>query len=632
VRFHLYLTALLLGTLLFGVGPASAQEAAERCREAATRDTVFALKLALELCDEALAGGNLSGEQRAAVLSERARVNLKLGDPVAAMRDLAAAESADPTYLPIYLLRGEHYLGAGMPDLALDSFERAVELEPDNEALRLRRADLYLSLGRNAEALADFKLLVTRQPENPIAHANLGRAYLRFADHKEALAALTRAVELEPYQATFRSDRARVHTLLGHYPLALADLDRAIGIDGGDPRTHFWRGWVHFEAGEDEQAIAELDKALGARPTFASALALKGHALLRSGDPEQGLAAIERARAAAPEDIFLLNVTGLVLLGVEDFNQAEAFFFRAISAEPQFADAYLHHAIALLEQHFRKPVPEIYAHALADLDEAVRLKPHFPVAFATRAMVRYMAGDRQGAEADFAEALAQDDEAAGAFVLRGTMNYAEGDLVSSLADLDHALALDVDNVGARMSRAWVLLDRGERDAALEEFRAASEAPGATSDTWTNKGLGLFAIGNFESAAESFAKAMEIGPQDAYLPIWHYLALARAGGEKDAIGELTEAREWLMGDLWPRAVYDLFIEETDSEELLDKAWITGEQETREIKVQAHFFLAQFYLLADDPNTARSHLEAVLDAGIGHLHHTALARFELKRLDD
>ncbi len=629
----LLLVALLFGTVVSGVGTASAQDAAERCREGAGRDQVFALKLALELCDEALTSDNLSTEQRAAVLSERARVNLKLGEPAAAMRDLAAAETADPTYLPIYLLRGEHYLGMAAPDLALENFERAVELEPDNGALRLRRADLYLSLGRDAEALSDFKLLAAQQPKNPIAQANLGRAYIRFAQYEEALAPLSRAIELESNQATFHIDRARAHTLLGDYPSALAGLDLAIEINGDDPRPYFWRGWVHFEAGEDEQAIAALDKALDRQPTLASALALKGHALLRSGEPELGLTAIERARATAPEDVFVLNVTGLMLLGVEDFMQAEQFFFRALSAEPQFADAHLHHAIALLELHFRKPVPDVYGRALADLDEAVRLKPHYPTAFATRAMVRYLAGNRDGAEADFDEALVQDDEAAGAFVLRGTMYYAEGDLAASLADLDHALTLEPDNLGARMSRAWVLLERSEKKVALEDFRAASEAPGASSDAWTNRGLGLFALGDFQGADESFAKAMEIGPSDdAYLPLWRYLAQTRGESGDDAIGELTEAREWLMGDLWPRAVYDLFIEDAGPEKFLEKAWITGEQETREIKVQAHFFLAQFYLLAGDRAAARRHFEAVLAADIGHLHHTTLARFELKRLDD
>jgi tetratricopeptide (TPR) repeat protein len=632
VRFYLCFAALLLVALLLGPGPASAQEAAERCRDAATRDQVFALKLALELCDEALSSGNLSTEQRAAVLSERARVNLKLGEPAAAMRDLAAAETADPTYLPIYLLRGEHYLDMGAPGLALESFERAVELEPDNGALRLRRADLYLSLGRDAEALSDFKLLAAQQPKNPIAHANLGRAYIRFAQYEEALASLARAIELEPSQATFHIDRARAHTLLGDYPSALADLDLAIEVNGTNARAYFWRGWVHFEAGQDNEAIADLDKALDLHPTLASALALKGHALLRSGKPEQGLTAIERARTAAPEDVIVLNVMGLVMLGAEDFTQAEAFFFRAVSVEPQFADAHLHHAIALLEQHFRKPVPEIYRRALADLDEAVRLKPRYPTAFATRAMVRYMAGDRDGAEADFAEALTQNDEAAGVFVLRGTMHYAEGDLASSLADLDHALSLEPDNLGALMSRSWVLLGRGERAAALEDFILASEMPGATSDTWTNMGLGLFAVGDFDGAAESFAKALETGPPDAYLPIWHYLALARAESGADAIGDLSEAREWLMGDLWPRAIYDLFIERADPAGLIDKAWITGDQETRELKVQAHFFLAQFHLLTGDRTAAHQHFEAVLAADIGHLHHTTLARFELERMED
>jgi tetratricopeptide (TPR) repeat protein len=299
---------------------------------------------------------------------------------------------------------------------------------------------------------------------------------------------------------------------------------------------------------------------------------------------------------------------------------------------PNFADAHLHHAIALLERHFRKPVPEIYRRSLHDLDEAVRFKPHYPDAYAARAMVRYLSGDREGANADFVEALSQDGEAAGAFVLRGTMAYAEGSYSASLADLDHALELEPDNRGARMTRAWVLLERGETQAALGDFGLASEGPGASSDTWTNLGLGLFATGDYRRAAESFEKAMEIGPQDAYLPLWRYLAKARAGDAASAAGELAEARDWLMGDLWPRPVYDLLIDGDDPDALKDKARITGAQETRELQVQADFFLAQFKLLSGDPAAARRHFQAVLAAGIGHLHHTPLARFELKRLQD
>jgi tetratricopeptide (TPR) repeat protein len=212
------------------------------------------------------------------------------------------------------------------------------------------------------------------------------------------------------------------------------------------------------------------------------------------------------------------------------------------------------------------------------------------------------------------------------------MAYAEGSYSASLADLDHALELEPDNRGARMTRAWVLLERGETQAALGDFGLASEGPGASSDTWTNLGLGLFAIGDFQRAAESFEKAMEIGPQDAYLPLWRYLAKARAGDAASAAGELAEARDWLMGDLWPRPVYDLFIDGSDPGALKDKARITGQQETRELQVQADFFLAQLKLLSGDTAAARRHLQAVLAAGIGHLHHTTLARFELKRLPD
>ena len=143
---------------------------------------------------------------------------------------------------------------------------------------------------------------------------------------------------------------------------------------------------------------------------------------------------------------------------------------------------------------------------------------------------------------------------------------------------------------------------------------------------------LTAIGDFQRAAESFEKAMEIGPQDAYLPLWRYLAKARAGDAASAAGELTEARDWLMGDLWPRPVYALLIDGGDPGALKDKARITGQQETRELQVQADFFLAQFKLLSGDPVAARRHFQAVLAAGIGHLHHTTLARFELKRLPD
>ena len=86
-----------------------------------------------------------------------------------------------------------------------------------------------------------------------------------------------------------------------------------------------------------------------------------------------------------------------------------------------------------------------YAKAVADFDEAIRLRPEFGEAFHNRAVAKWRKGDLEGALADFDESVALGQvELWRAYKVRGDLKAEMGLLDEALADYKRSLAIRPD--------------------------------------------------------------------------------------------------------------------------------------------------------------------------------------------
>ncbi len=106
--------------------------------------------------------------------------------------------------------------------------------------------------------------------------------------------------------------------------------------------------------------------------------------------------------------------------------------------------------------------------ALADLEEAVRLKPDDPDAIASRGWAYFRSADHAKAEADFTAALAADPENVEAIAGLGTLALSRGVTSEAIRQLDRAIVLAPDYIMALSIRAYAHVNGGELERALAD--------------------------------------------------------------------------------------------------------------------------------------------------------------------
>ena len=212
-------------------------------------------------------------------------------------------------------------------------------------------------------------------------------------------------------------------------------------------------------------------------------------------------------------------------------------------------------------------------HAGADLDQAIKLDPSNALAHNDRGVLWREKGDPDRAIADFTraievEALPHSDLPGSGHVNvygnRALAYAAKGDLGRALADFDAAIKLDPADAGLHENRARILIKRNESDRALPDLDAvirldparafdfkargtiryeqyASKSPwieqrdldGAISDltqaltldpssadAYYTRGLAYVVDGKHDRAADDFAAAFRLQPNDAQIARMH----------------------------------------------------------------------------------------------------------------
>jgi tetratricopeptide (TPR) repeat protein len=148
-----------------------------------------------------------------------------------AIRSFSAAIRRDPRLSEAYLLRGQAYDQAGIPQRAIKDFSRYIELHPSNpkgyiyrgdaknfnleheaalqdytEAIKLApssasaylgRGLAYAGLGKYGNAIKDYQWVLKINPNNAEALGNMGIAYMLAGKPVEAMGYFEKARELE---------------------------------------------------------------------------------------------------------------------------------------------------------------------------------------------------------------------------------------------------------------------------------------------------------------------------------------------------------------------------------------------------------------------------------------------------
>lgn len=206
----------------------------------------------------------------------------------------------------------------------------------------------------------------------------------------------------------------------------------------------------------------------------------------------------------------------------------------------QAADPFVEGLTAVRQQEHRAAV-EIFTEVLAQRPEHAR-------AWYYRGLSREALGDGTGALHDLDRALLLEPgdlnirlRRAEALVRAERFEEAEADLGAILS----AAPAQAIGLHARYTRGQVLVARGDRTAALEQYDELVRLVPTDAKAWCNRGLVRSTLGEHEAAVADLAHALSLDPTLVKAFGGRARALIALGRTAEACADIVKARE--LGD-------------------------------------------------------------------------------------
>jgi tetratricopeptide (TPR) repeat protein len=196
------------------------------------------------------------------------------------------------------------------------------------------------------------------------------------------------------------------------------------------------QGWEAYHRGDYRSAMSHFDAALRRNPRSADAYTGRSWVHVEQGEWEAALADSAEALRLAPDTTLAYTARANALAGKGQVKEAVAELDKALEHNPRYARAYYDRA------RFRYARSPETAAPLADLDEAIRLKPDFSLALSLRGWIYWKSARYADAIDSCTRALAIDQGDALAYYYRGLAREALGQQRAGAADLERALQLD----------------------------------------------------------------------------------------------------------------------------------------------------------------------------------------------
>lgn len=312
--------------------------------------------------------------------------------------------------------------------------------------------------------------------------------------------------------------QVEVHFELLRQPLSIARVD----IDTGKARTY---------------AITELDSfslqvELSEEMTLLTALvAGMAHYEMQNYEAaEQSLTiAVSQVEASAGSSArqpalfyraYARYAQGLYAAAITDLNEV-------IRVDPTFDVAYNNRGAA--HAHLGQ-----YEHAIADLNEAIRLDPHYSWPHYNRGFVCHVLGDYEQAITDYTEAIRLDPRHAWAWCNRGVAHAELGQYEEAIADLTETVRLDPNDAWAYDNRGLAHYYLGEYQQAVADFTQAVRVDPNLACAYSNRGSAYVRLGQYQQAIVDLTRAIRLDRNLASAYYNRGLAHRKLGQYQEAI--------------------------------------------------------------------------------------------------
>jgi tetratricopeptide (TPR) repeat protein len=423
---------------------------------------------------------------------------------------------------------------------------RACEAACD-EAVRHEEA------GRPLEARAAYGRAQGIDPSNARAREGLSRLAVR---REEALKLIESArTALEKAQHLLYDASATPAEIAEWIDRAQPLVDKAVADAPDAALPHFVAGWAQALRGRDDRAEASWRQSLAADPNFAQAhlqlgklygrrayLATLGtvletrdaHARESQRHSEPGRRHVEAAMGAAAgvlDEMEVVLADCIVAMSRVEVDEMER---RALNALAQYRARR-----GVEELVWVAAVSTTGQRRLDGLSEALRIRPHYPLALLCRAAMHRERGDGEAALADVDHALALHPSLVAARWERAMICWKSRRLDAADADFEECARAGWRPAESKVNQARVRTDAGRRDAAYTALEEAIGFDARCMLAYFNRANLRREDGDLAASIADLDRAIEIDPSHA--PAWNNRGVARLA-LRDAAPALADFRE------------------------------------------------------------------------------------------
>lgn len=506
----------------------------------------------------------------------RARIALAQNDTVAALADIDKALQINNKTVNGYIMRADIAINSeGDFEKALSDIDHAIRLRPRSAGLYINRAFLRYRLDSYSGAMADYDYALTLDPLNEVALFNRAMLLMEVNANDLALEDLNHVLELNPDDVRALYNRALVNRAKGNYDAAVADISRVAENYPDFPGAMYLRGSIYRDQGKLARAEADfkkgdaLTKALTPEVSarYDREIAASAPSVEQTGgdcDKNQAKDAPDAPPAADVKRKFakLLTVKNEVDFREEYNNSAIRGRVQdrniIIDAEPMMMLSFYSSPNELKRgTYYVREVDDLNATRMLRfalvvtnnvpvIDEASAGR-HFqsieyynsylsthqgrPVDYIGLALDFLTVRDYANAEKNANLAIEQAPELALGYMVRAQARYSRYLLGESGADAP-----------GRDAMARAAATRHTLQQILDDYNRLTEISPRMAVAWFNRGNILMEMEDFDSASESFSKAVELKSDfgEAYYNRG-YIAL-KNGHQNEGVADLSKAGE------------------------------------------------------------------------------------------
>lgn len=247
------------------------------------------------------------------------------------------------------------------------------------------------------------------------------------------------------------------------YVLSIQYFNQVISMKPYLADPYFYRGVAKLYLGDYKGAEEDCSLAIERNPFIVDAYQVRGVARQTLHKYKEAIADYEAGLKQLPEHRYFLMNKAVCEVEVKKYDEAGKTYEKLIRLFPKFDSAYLGRAQLYLA---RKDTVK----ALADVDKCIELNKNEPNAFVLRSEIKMRSqNDVKGALADMDEAIKLEPHYAGYFINRAFMKYRLDDYFGAMSDYDYALSLEPTNVTAYYNRGLLKMEVNENNKAIDDF-------------------------------------------------------------------------------------------------------------------------------------------------------------------